>query len=74
MQRGTLVDPLDELTDAERDVAFRVADGLNNTQIAERLHLAHGTVKNYVSRIMRKLDVDDRTQLALTVDRLRRHH
>lgn len=72
VQRGTLVDPLDELTDAERDVAHCVADGLNNTQIAERLHLAHGTVKNYVSRIMRKLGADDRTQLALTVDRLRR--
>lgn len=74
VQRGTLVDPLDELTDAERDVAFCVADGLNNPQIAHRLHLAHGTVKNYVSRIMRKLGADDRTQLALTVDRLRRHH
>lgn len=65
-------DPLDVLTESERQVALCVADGLGNAQIAERLHLAAGTVKNYVSTAMRKLAVDDRTQLALTVDRLRR--
>lgn len=72
VQRGTLNDPLAELTESERQVADCVAEGLSNTQIAERLNLAHGTVKNYVSTVMRKLGVADRTQLALTVDRLRR--
>ncbi|MGJ3508859.1 response regulator transcription factor [Enemella sp. A6] len=74
VQRGTLRDPLDELTDSERQVALCVAEGLTNTEIAERLHLAHGTVKNYVSTIMRKLRVGDRTQLALTVSRLQDPH
>lgn len=71
-QRGSATDPLADLTASERQVAACVAEGLSNTEIAERLHLAHGTVKNYVSTIMRKLQVGDRTQLALTVDRLQR--
>ncbi|NLT31241.1 MAG: response regulator transcription factor, partial [Propionibacterium sp.] len=71
-QRGSATDPLADLTASERQVAACVAEGLSNTEIAERLHLAHGTGKNYVSTIMRKLQVGDRTQLALTVDRLQR--
>ncbi|MDN5570271.1 MAG: response regulator transcription factor [Propionibacteriaceae bacterium] len=71
VQRGSLTDPLAALTESERQVAGCVADGLSNPQIAETLHLAPGTVKNYVSTIMRKLGVDDRTQLALSIDRRR---
>ncbi|QIK72525.1 response regulator transcription factor [Propioniciclava coleopterorum] len=65
-------DPLASLTDAERAVADCVADGLSNPEIARRLHLAPGTVKNYVSTLLRKLDAADRTQLALALDRARR--
>lgn len=72
VQRGTVGDPLEALTESERLVAGCIADGLSNPQIADHLHLAPGTVKNYVSTILRKLGVDDRTQLALTVDRWRR--
>lgn len=72
IRRGTLRNPLATLTPAQRQVAECVADGLTNAQISERLHLAPGTVKNYVSTVMRKLQVTDRTQLALTVDRHRR--
>lgn len=71
-RRTGRVDPLHVLTDAERQVALAVADGLSNPEIAERLHLAPGTTKNYVSTVMHKLGVPDRTRLALTVDRLRR--
>lgn len=72
IQRGTPRDPLAALTRSQRQVAECVADGLTNTQISERLHLAPGTVKNYVSAVMRELHVADRTQLALVVDRHRR--
>ncbi|RMD48290.1 MAG: DNA-binding response regulator, partial [Candidatus Thermofonsia bacterium] len=42
-----------------------LADGLTNRQIAERLFLAEGTVKNYVSNILAKIGARDRTQAAL---------
>jgi DNA-binding NarL/FixJ family response regulator len=58
-----------ELTEAERAVAALVARGLPNAQIAARLHLAHGTVKNTVSALLRKLGQPDRTALALNLAR-----
>jgi len=57
------------LTEAERAVARLVALGLPNAEIAARLHLAHGTVKNTVSSLLRKLDQPDRTALALQLAR-----
>lgn len=70
--RNRPVDPLSGLTKSEREVAMSIADGLTNADIAERLYLAPGTVKNYVSAVMRKLECRDRTALALKIDRLRR--
>jgi DNA-binding NarL/FixJ family response regulator len=55
----------DALTDRERDVLELLADGLANPQIARRLGLSVKTVQNYVSRILDKLQVADRTQAAL---------
>ena len=57
-----LVEPLSE---RELDILKLLSQGLNNKQIAVRLHLAGGTVKNYVSNILNKLGVTDRTQAAL---------
>ncbi|GAA1852717.1 response regulator transcription factor [Myceligenerans crystallogenes] len=54
-----------DLTEAERAVARLVARGLPNAEIAATLHLAHGTVKNTVSALLRKLGQPDRTALAL---------
>ena len=51
-----------DLNERERDVLTLLAHGASNAEIAERLHLALGTVRNYVSNILAKLDVTDRTQ------------
>jgi DNA-binding NarL/FixJ family response regulator len=53
------------LSERERGILALVAEGLNNTAIAERLHLSEGTVRNYVSSIFDKLGVTDRTQAAV---------
>jgi DNA-binding NarL/FixJ family response regulator len=53
------------LTDRELAVLELICRGYSNGEIAQRLHLAGGTVRNYVSAILQKLDVDDRTQAAV---------
>jgi len=55
----------DTLNAREHDVLKLVAEGLSNKQIANRLHLTEGTVKGYVSQILAKLRLEDRTQIAL---------
>jgi len=57
-----LADPLSE---REQEVLRLLALGLSNREIGERLYLAEGTVKNYVTSILQKMDVRDRTQAAL---------
>jgi DNA-binding NarL/FixJ family response regulator len=57
--------PRDELTEREREVLALVAQGSSNAQIARALGLSLKTVQNYVSRILDKLQVADRTQAAL---------
>ena len=59
------------LTDRERDVLTRLADGASNTQIARALGLSRKTVQNHVSRLLDKLQVADRTQAALLAQRWR---
>ncbi|MCL4868750.1 MAG: response regulator transcription factor [Anaerolineae bacterium] len=56
---------LPTLTERETDVLRLIAQGLSNREIAHTLHLTEGTVKGYVSAILAKLDVNDRTQAAL---------
>lgn len=54
-----------ELSERERDVLRLLARGLSNADIAARLYLSEGTVRNYVSSIFAKLEVTDRTQAAV---------
>ena len=55
----------ESLSERDRDILRLLAQGLTNTAIAERLFLSEGTVRNYVSRLVEKLGVSDRTQAAL---------
>lgn len=55
----------EKLTLRERQVATLVAQGRSNKEIAHELQLGYSTVKNYVSSILEKLDLRDRTQIAL---------
>lgn len=50
------------LSERELQVLHSIADGLNNREIAEKLFLSEGTVKNYISNIYSKMDVRDRVQ------------
>ena len=55
----------DQLTEREVDVLRLLARGLTNADIAAKLYLSEGTVRNHVSAIYTRLDVDDRTQSAI---------
>jgi len=52
------------LTEKEYEIIRHVADGQNNKEIATELFLGEGTVRNYISTILEKLELRDRTQLA----------
>ncbi|MDI9498838.1 MAG: response regulator transcription factor [Bacillota bacterium] len=54
-----------QITERERAVIVEVAAGCNNREIADRLYLSEGTVRNQISVILEKLDLRDRTQLAI---------
>lgn len=56
---------LEGLTSREQDVLRCIAQGLSNKQIAQELVIGTTTVRSHVSSIMRKLDLDNRTQLAI---------
>jgi NarL family two-component system response regulator LiaR len=54
-----------DLSEREKEVLKLLAQGHTNAEIAERLSLTRGTVRNYVSAVLAKLGVDDRTQAAI---------
>ena len=56
-------DPLAKLTPLERELFELVGQGLSNAEIAEKMRLAPGTVRNYVSRLLRKLAFERRAQV-----------
>lgn len=53
------------ISEREMDVIRLIADGLSNKEIAERLFLSEGTVRNYLTTVLGKLDLRDRTQVAV---------
>jgi DNA-binding NarL/FixJ family response regulator len=58
---------LDTLSAREREVALAVGRGCANAEIAAELHMSVATVKAHVSRLLSKLEVDNRVQIALLV-------
>ncbi len=60
--RRRLIEPL---SDREQEVLALVSEGYTNREITARLHLAGGTVKNYVTNILGKINARDRSQAAL---------
>ena len=65
IRQTTAPSPFKDLTERELDVLRLIAQGRSNREIALTLHLTEGTVKGYVSTVLDKLQVDDRTQAAL---------
>ncbi|WP_269330740.1 response regulator transcription factor [Streptacidiphilus albus] len=61
-------DAADPLTDRERELLRAVADGATNAEIAVRLFLAEGTVRNYLSSAMAKLGARNRVEAARTAE------
>ena len=65
---------LARLSAQERTILELIAEGLTNRQIAEQVHLAEKTVKNYVSNLLTKLGMERRTQAAVYAARLAEQH
>ena len=63
-RRSPPVPPYEPLSEREREVLRLLTEGLSNKEIADRLALAEGTVKNHVSTILDKLQAVNRTQAA----------
>ena len=68
-RRRAAAKQLSQLTDRERDIAIEPARGLSNAEIGERLYLAAGTVKSHLANIQTKLDMSNRVQIAVLVER-----
>ena len=58
-------DIMSELSEREKEIATLLAEGLNNKQIAAKLYVSEGTVKNYISSIYDKTGIHDRVKLAM---------
>ena len=54
-----------DISEKEKEILEAVATGMNNKEIAEKLFLSEGTVRNYISSLLDKLELRDRTQLAV---------
>jgi len=64
-------DILKRLTPRELEIAKLIGEGKSNREISQMLYITEGTVKNYVTKILDKLEIRDRTQLALMIKGLK---
>ncbi len=69
LTRGPAPDPLQELTEREREILALIGKGLTNRLIGERLGLTEKTIKHYVTNILQKLQVRSRVEAALFASR-----
>ncbi|MEC3974996.1 response regulator transcription factor [Amycolatopsis sp. H20-H5] len=56
---------LERLTDREREVVIAVGQGKTNTEIADDIYISSATAKAHASKLVTKLQVNNRTQIAL---------
>ncbi|AUN38676.1 response regulator transcription factor [Tsukamurella tyrosinosolvens] len=70
LREPTPTSPLDALTEQEKTLLNLIGEGLTNRQIAQQMCLAEKTIKNYVSKLLAKLDLERRTQAAALATRL----
>lgn len=67
MTKNTADDLYVEMTEREREIAALLAEGLTNRQIADKLYISEGTVKNYISSIYDKTGIHDRVKLVVAL-------
>lgn len=72
LTKGKAPDPLQELTDREREILELIGNGLTNREIGDRIFLSEKTIKHYVTNILQKLQVRSRVEAALLASRLGR--
>ncbi len=70
LTQGKAPDPLQELTEREREILALIGTGLTNREIGERIFLSEKTIKHYVTNILQKLQVRSRVEAALVAS----HH
>lgn len=68
-QKDNKKDLLKELTKREYEIAILIGEGKSNKEISEILCITEGTVKNHITNILDKLNLKDRTQLALYISK-----
>jgi DNA-binding NarL/FixJ family response regulator len=61
-------DKFKELTKREYEIALLVGEGKSNKEISSKLFITEGTVKNHITKILDKLEIRDRTQLAVLIN------
>jgi two-component system nitrate/nitrite response regulator NarL len=69
LTQGKAPDPLQELTDREREILALIGTGLTNREIGDRIFLSEKTIKHYVTNILQKLQVRSRVEAALVANR-----
>jgi DNA-binding NarL/FixJ family response regulator len=70
-EQASRKDPLAALSDQERRILELIGEGMTNRQIGEHMFLAEKTIKNYVSNLLAKLDMQRRTQAAALAAQLK---
>jgi two-component system, NarL family, nitrate/nitrite response regulator NarL len=71
LTRAPAPDPLQELTERERQILTLIGNGRTNREIGAEIHLSEKTIKHYVTNIMQKLQVRSRVEAALLAHRRR---
>lgn len=61
---------IESLTTREKEILSLIAKGYSNSEVAEKLFLSTGTVKNYVTNILKKIEAKDRTEAVLKAKEL----